>query len=72
MKKNYFTVNVIDDDYGYSFMVNTDLDDEDEVLDACVEAGYFEDPDDVNHCVVDSAEQDDIDAFVDSDAIYEL
>ena len=23
-------------------------------------------------CVVDSAEQDDIDAFVDSDAIYEL
>ena len=72
MKKNYFTVNVIDDDYGYSFMVNTDLDDEDEVLDTCVEAGYFEDPDDANHCVVDSAEQDDIDAFVDSDAIYEL
>ena len=72
MKKNYFTVNIIDDDYGYSFMVNTDLDDEDEVLDACVEAGYFEDLDDANHCVVDSAEQDDIDAFVDSDAIYEL
>ena len=72
MKKNFFTVNIIDDDYCYSFMVNTDLDDEDEVLDACVEAGYFEDPDDANHCVVDSAEQDDIDAFVDSDAIREL
>ena len=72
MKKNFFTVNVIDDDYGYSFMVNTDLDDEDEVLDACVEAGYFDDLDDANHCVVDSAEQDDIDAFVDSDAISEL
>ena len=72
MKKNYFTVNIIDDDYGYSFMVNTDLDDEDEVLDACVEAGYFEDLDDANHCVVDSAEQDDIDAFVDSDAIRVL
>ena len=72
MKKNFFTVNIIDDDYGYSFMVNTDLDDEDEVLDACVEAEYFEDPDDANHCVVDSAEQDDIDAFVDSDAIRVL
>ena len=72
MKKNDFTVNIIDDDYGYSFMVNTDLDEEDEVLDACVEAGYFDDPDDANHCVVDSAEQDDIDAFADSDAIREL
>ena len=72
MKKNYFTVNIIDDDYGYSFIVNTDLDDEDEVLNACVEAGYFEDPDDANHCVVDSAEQDDIDAFADSDAIRVL
>ena len=72
MKKNYFTVNIIDDDYGYSFMVNTDLDDEDEVLDACVEAGYFEELEDADHCVVDSAEQDDIDAFADSDAIREL
>ena len=72
MKKNYFTVNIIDDDYGYSFMVNTDLDDEDEVLDACVEAGYFDDTEDADHCVVDSASQDDIDAFVDSDAIREL
>ena len=72
MKKNFFTVNIIDDDYGYSFMVNTDLDDEDEVLDACVEAGYFEDPDAANHCVVDSAEQDDIAAFAASDAIREL
>ena len=32
----------------------------------------FEEPEDANHCVVDSAEQDDIDAFVDSDAIREL
>ena len=72
MKKNYFTVNIIDDDYGYSFMVNTDLDNEDEVLDACVEDGYFDDPDDANHCVVDSAELDDIDAFADSDAIRVL
>ena len=53
-------------------MVNTDLDNEDELLDACVEAGYFDDPDDANHCVVDSAEQDDIDAFADSDAIRVL
>ena len=72
MKKNYFTVNVIDNKYGYSFMVNTDLDDEDEVLDACVEAGYFDGPKDAEHCVVDSAEQDDIDAFADSDAIRVL
>ena len=72
MKKNYFTVNVIDNKYGYSFMVNTDLDDEDEVLDACVEAGDFEDPDDANHCVVDIATKHDITAFADSDAIREL
>ena len=72
MKKNYFTVNVIDDDYGYSFMVNTDLDDEDEVLDACVEAGYFEEIEDANHCVVDMATKHDIDAFADSDAIRVL
>ena len=72
MKKNYFTVNIIDDDYGYSFMVNTDLDDEDEVLDACVEAGYFEDLDDANHCVVDMATKHDIDAFADSNAIRVL
>ena len=71
MKKNYFTVNIIDDDYGYSFMVNTDLN-EDEVLDACVEAGYFDDPEDVDHCVIDSATQHDIAAFADSDAIREL
>ena len=72
MKKNYFTVNIIDDDYGYSFMVNTDLDDEDEVLDACVEAGYFDDPKDAEHCVVDSASQHDIDAFTNFNAIREL
>ena len=71
MKKNYFTVNIIDDDYGYSFMVNTDLN-EDEVLDACVEAGYFDDPEDVDHCVIDSATQHDIDTFADSDTIREL
>ena len=72
MKKNYFTVNVIDNKYGYSFMVNTDLDDEDEVLDACEEAGLFEDPEDADHCVVDTASQYDIDAFAKSDAIREL
>ena len=72
MKKNYFTVNIIDDDYGYSFMVNTDLDDEDEVLDACVEAGYFEELEDADHCVVDIATKHDITAFADSDAIREL
>ena len=72
MKKNYFTVNIIDDDYGYSFMVNTDLDDEDEVLDACVEAGYFEEPEDADHCVVDIATKHDIAAFADSDAIRVL
>ena len=72
MKKNYFIVNIIDDDYGYSFMVNTDLDDEDEVLDACVETGYFDDPKDAEHCVVDSASQHDIDAFTNFNAIREL
>ena len=72
MKKNYFTVNIIDDDYGYSFMVNTDLDDEDEVLDACVEAGYFDGPDDACHCVVDSAPQYDINAFANCGSILEL
>ena len=72
MKKNYFTVNVIDNKYGYSFMVNTNLDDEDEVLDACVEAGYFEDPDDANHCVVDIATKHYIATFADSDAIRVL
>ena len=53
-------------------MVNTDLDDEDEVLDACVEAGYFEEPEDANHCVVDSASQHDIAAFTNFNAIREL
>ena len=72
MKKNYFTVNVIDNKYGYSFMVNTDLNDEDEVLDACVEAGYFDGPDDACHCVVDSASQYDIDAFANCGYILEL
>ena len=72
MKTNYFTVNVIDNKHGYSFMVNTDLDDKDEVLNACLEAGYFDDTEDADHCVVDSASQDDIDAFFDSDAIREL
>ena len=72
MKKNYFTVNIIDKKHGYSFMVNTDLDDEDEVLDACVEAGYFEEPEDANHCVVDSASQHDNDAFTNFNAIREL
>ena len=72
MKKNYFTVNVIDNKYGYSFMVNTDLNDEDEVLDACVEAGYFADPDDACHCVVDSASRYDINAFANCGSILEL
>ena len=53
-------------------MVNTDLDNEDEVLDACVEAGYFDDPKDAEHCVVDSASQHDIDAFTNFNAIREL
>ena len=72
MKKNYFTVNVIDNKYGYSFMVNTDLNDEDEVLDACVEAGYFDGPDDACHCVVDPASQYDINAFTNCGSILEL
>ena len=72
MKKNYFTVNVIDNKYGYSFMVNTDLNDEDEVLDACVEAGYFDGSDDACHCVVDSASQYDINAFANCGSILEL
>ena len=72
MKTNYFTVNVIDNKHGYSFMVNTDLDDKDEVLNACLEAGYFEEPEDVDHCVVDIATKHDITAFADSDAIREL
>ena len=72
MKKNYFTVNVIDNKYGYSFMVNTDLNDEDEVLDACVEAGYLAGPDDACHCVVDSASQYDINAFANCGSILEL
>ena len=71
MKKNFYTVNIIDDEFGYSFMVNTDLN-EDEVLDACVEAGYFEDPDDANHCVVDIATKHYIATFADSDAIRVL
>ena len=72
MKTKYFTVNVIDNKHGYSFMVNTDLDDEDEVLDACLEAGYFEEIEDANHCVVDIATKHDITAFADSDAIRVL
>ena len=72
MKKNFFTVNIIDKKHGYSFMVNTDLDNEAEVLDACVEAGYFEDPDDANHCVVDIATKHYIATFADSDAIRVL
>ena len=72
MKKNYFTVNVIDNKYGYSFMVNTDLNDEDEVLDACVEAGYFFFFFDACHCVVDSASQYDINAFANCGSILEL
>ena len=72
MKKNYFTVNIIDKKHGCSFMVNTDLDDEDKVLDACLEARYFDDPKDADHCVVDSASQYDIDAFTNFNAIREL
>lgn len=72
MKKHYYKIDVIGHD-GYSFMVCTSETNEDAVIDMAAENGLFNDADDRDSCIVDSAvDDDDIQHFKDWDCLYNL
>ena len=71
MDLNYFLVNV-PGKYGYSFMVRTEMteDDEEDILDACLEQDLFNDEEDRDVASISEADEDDqkfFDDFYDID-----
>lgn len=66
MELNYFLVNV-PGKYGYSFMVRTEMteDDEDAILDACLEQDLFDDEEDRDEASISIADEHDQQFFED-------
>ena len=59
---NFYLVNV-PGKYGYSFMVNTALEDESDILTKCSEKELFNDDEDVNYASVSEADKYDREHF---------
>jgi hypothetical protein len=53
MKQNIFTINVVGDG-GYSFMVETDIEDEGQVISAAVDNNLFSNDDDADRAIADN------------------
>lgn len=72
--KHYYKIDVIDRKHGYSFMVSSEyLLDEEDVLDKCVDMGYFQNNEDVYHAVVDDLVSEyDIKHFEDCNLILSI
>lgn len=69
---NYFKIDVIGSD-GYSFMVCTDENNEDAIIDLAAENGLFQDADDADRCMVDSlVDEQDIEHFKNWNCLYEI
>ncbi len=63
MKQNIFTINVVGDG-GYSFMVETDIEDEEQVISAAVDNNLFSNDDDADRAFADNCVTEyDIDHF---------
>ena len=53
MKQNIFTINVVGDG-GYSFMVETDIEDEEQVISAAADNNLFSNDDDADRAISDN------------------